>query len=391
MRIILLIFILSQCLYLLGQQMRIGVLTDYQIKQLDIQSAQGSYDIFGDKSIVSLLVPGRKVSLSVSGSRVVVHVGGLVSYTVSKVMLVPQRTNSSLLFSSRQLNIKKHSYEDALEIFVYKGRLQFVNVVDMNNYISGVVESEGGGGRHLEYYKVQALMSRTYALKNKRRHEKEGFELCDRVHCQAYHSKLRYTPKIRQAVESTSGEVIIDFNGDLVTSYFAANCGGQTCDASYVWNNSVPYLSTFKDTFCLQTRQSRWTKRIPKATWSSFLAKKYGVKESTYGALIYNFDQENRKAFYIHPSLGVPLRDLRKEFKLKSSYFSTKLDGQEVVLSGRGFGHGVGLCQEGAMGMADLGLDYKQIALYYFNKIRIINYYESQFFKQKKDVGTGNL
>ena len=107
--------------------------------------------------------------------------------------------------------------------------------------------------------------------------------------------------------------------------------------------------------------------------------------------MIYNFDQENRKAFYIHPSLGVPLRDLRKEFKLKSSYFSTKLDGQEVVLSGRGFGHGVGLCQEGAMGMADLGLDYKQIALYYFNKIRIINYYESQFFKQKKDVGTGNL
>ena len=57
----------------------------------------------------------------------------------------------------------------------------------------------------------------------------------DRVHCQAYHDKLKHTPGIRTAVEATSGEVIIDFNKELVTTYFAANCGGQTCDASYVW------------------------------------------------------------------------------------------------------------------------------------------------------------
>jgi len=379
-RIILLIFVLSQSLFLFGQQMRIGLLTDYKVKRVAIKSEHGSYDIFGDTSIVSSLNLGRILELSVSDSKVMIHVGGLDTFSVSKVMLIPIKTNSSLILSPKQPALKKRSYEDALEVFVSKGVLQFVNVVDMKNYISGVVESEGGGGRHIEYYKVQALMSRTYALKNKRRHIKDGFELCDRVHCQAYHNKLKHTLKIRQAVEETSDEVIINFNDELVTTYFSANCGGQTCDASYVWNNSVPYLSSFKDTFCIYTRQANWTKRVSKTIWSSFLNKKYGVVEAMYGKLIYDFDQEDRKAFYIHPSLGVPLRELRTEFKLKSTYFSTRIEGDDVILIGRGFGHGVGLCQEGAMKMADLGFSYKQIALYYFNKIKIVDYSKSKFF-----------
>ena len=149
-------------------------------------------------------------------------------------------------------------------------------------------------------------------------------------------------------------------------------------------NNSVDYLSTFKDTFCCNTKQSNWTKRISKKRWSSFLSDKYGVLEEDYGDLIYNFRQIDRKAFYIHPSLGIPLRDLRKEFKLKSTFFSSRIDGNDVLLNGYGFGHGVGLCQEGAMKMADLGYDYKQIASYYYSNIRIINFFKNRSIKQKK-------
>ncbi|MCH2230680.1 MAG: SpoIID/LytB domain-containing protein [Crocinitomicaceae bacterium] len=234
-------------------------------------------------------------------------------------------------------------------------------------------------------------MSRTYALKNKRRHIKDGYELCDGVHCQAYHNKLKHTPEIREAVEATGGEVIVDYNNKLVTTYFSANCGGQTCDASYVWNNSVPYLSSFIDTFCIHTKQATWSKRISKHSWTTFLSKQYGVTEAKYGDLIYNFDQDYRKAFFIHPSLGIPLRDLRKKFKLKSTFFSTELVGDQVVISGKGFGHGVGLCQEGAMGMAKSGYNYKQIAFYYFNRVKVIDYYKSQYFKQKESQGIGTL
>ena len=98
--------------------------------------------------------------------------------------------------------------------------------------------------------------------------------------------------------------------------------------------------------------------------------------------LLFEFEQENRKAFYIHPSLGIPLRDLRKKFRLKSTYFSSRLEGNKIVLTGRGFGHGVGLCQEGAMNMAKLGYDYTQIARFYFHEVKIIDYYKNQFFDQ---------
>ena len=99
----------------------------------------------------------------------------------------------------------------------------------------------------------------------------------------------------------------------------------------------------------------------------------------------FEFDQQFRKAFYVHPSLGVPLRDLRKKFNLKSTFFSTTLEGDEIVLKGKGFGHGVGLCQEGAMNMAKNGYSYKQIALFYFNDVFIVDYFRDQFFNQEEE------
>jgi stage II sporulation protein D len=71
-------------------------------------------------------------------------------------------------------------------------------------------------------------------------------------------------------------------------------------------------------------------------------------------------------AFYLHPVYGIPLRDLRDHFKLKSTYFDAVVVGQEMMLYGRGFGHGVGLCQEGAMQMAKKGYAFDQILRYYY-------------------------
>ena len=268
---------------------------------------------------------------------------------------------------------KIHSYHGSLLLSVVKGKLQPINTVSLDDYLAGVVESEGGGGKHLEYYKVQAVMSRSYALKNSSRHQKEGFQLCDDVHCQAYHNRCRTEMKIKEAVNATRGEVIVDQKGNIITTYFYANCGGQTSPASYVWNTDVSYCESFIDTFCIHTKQANWEKRIPKAKWESFIQKEYGINlsDSTLKSVAYSFKQEQRKAFYIHPSLGIPLRDLRSEFGLKSTFFDVSLIGEEVVLNGKGFGHGVGLCQEGAMQMAKLGYHYSQIALFYFTEVKL--------------------
>tara|TARA_R110002072_G_scaffold273058_1_gene433322 strand:+ start:2875 stop:4053 length:1179 start_codon:yes stop_codon:yes gene_type:complete len=373
--------------YLSAQQMRIGVFYSKKISNLTLQVSSGEYRIFGDTTFLNIIGSGESINFKASGSTIFVTQTGRDVGRFKKVSLIPVKNNSSLKYSPKQPVLKARIYEDGVDVSIAKSRLRIVNIVDMEDYLSGVIESEGGGGKHLDYYKVQAVMSRTYALKNKKRHHKESFELCDGIHCQAYHKKLTYTPIIRKAVKETQGEVLVDANNQLVTSYFSANCGGQTTDASYVWNTSVPYIESFIDTFCIHTRQATWTKKISKSSWKSFLNAKFSVTEEQVGDLLYNFEQEQRKAFYIHPSLGIPLRDIRKKFRLKSIFFSSHLEGEYVVLEGRGFGHGVGLCQEGAMNMATNEFSYRQIARFYFKDVRVINYYKVLYFDQENIEG----
>jgi len=379
------------CNFVLGQEMRIGILRQHKISKIAITIDRGVYDVYVDTSHIIRLIEGDKIQLNYYNGRIQLLKDTLDLSLATKVKIIPNTQNSVLQFNAVQPSFKSRFYQDGLEINPSASYLTLVNLVDIDNYLGGVIESEGGGGRHIEYYKVQALMSRTYALKNVKRHEKEGFQLCDGVHCQAYHNMLRHTPTINTAVKATTGMVLVDSKNNLITSYFSANCGGQTCDASYIWNNSVPYLESFRDTFCIYTRQARWEKKISKNAWDSYLDKEFGWDKLTkdFGDLKYEFTQTERKAFYIHPSLGVPLRDLREKFNLKSTFFSTTLVGDEVVIRGRGFGHGVGLCQEGAMIMATIGYTYEQIALFYFSNVSIVDYYRGQFFNQvdKENVG----
>ena len=122
--------------------------------------------------------------------------------------------------------------------------------------------------------------------------------------------------------------------------------------------------------------------------WQKFLISKYNYPftDSVYGALIFTFNQPDRLAFYQSPILGIPLRDIREEFNLKSTYFSCYPDGNDVVIDGRGFGHGVGLCQEGAMKMAKYGYNYLQIAQYYFPTVYFKNINSESFFKQSESM-----
>lgn len=365
--------------------MRIGVLRDHAVKRIAFSYNDGSYSIFGDTTDFGSILPNEFVELQWAKNKVILKKGAVELGYFDKVFLIQNNLNTSLTLTSKQPVVKQRKYEDDFEISSGNTNLTLVNLVDMDNYLAGVVESEGGGGKHLEYYKVQALMSRTYVMKYKGKHKKEGFDLCDRVHCQAYHSMMRYTPLIDSAVIKTRNLVMVDDHGDFIDSYFHANCGGQTCEPQYVWNQKIDYLSSFVDTFCIYTKQATWEKRISQESWKNFLVTKYNypVDDSVYASMMFTFTQTQRMAFYLHPVFGIPLRDMREEFDLKSTFFSCYPEGTEVVVRGRGFGHGVGLCQEGAMKMARLGFDFKQIALFYFPGVRIVDYSAERFFKQK--------
>lgn len=368
-----------------SQQMRIGVLRDHSVKRITFSYNDGSYSIFGDTTDFGAILPNEYVDILWESDKVVLKKGTSTLGKFQKVFLIQNNLNTSLTLTSKVPVVKQRKYEDDFEISANGKGITIINLVDMSNYLAGVVESEGGGGKHLEYYKVQALMSRTYALKYMGKHKKEGFDLCDRVHCQAYHSMMRFTPTIDSAVLQTRNNVMVDDFGNFIDSYFHANCGGQTCEPQFVWNETIGYLTTFVDTFCIYTKQATWEKRVSQESWKKFLGTKYNfpIHDSMYVAMMYTFDQPQRQAFYLHPVFGIPLRDLREEFNLKSTFFSCTPDGTDVLIRGRGFGHGVGLCQEGAMKMAKSGFSFEQIAVFYFPKIKIINLEEDQFYKQK--------
>jgi len=386
-----LVFILSLFISLAvqSQQMRIGLFDKYKLQRIQFSFNSGDYSIYCDSVFMGTITANEFVDITngYNGS-ISVKKGALDIGSYSKVRLIQKSNNTSLVLTPKAPVLKARKYKDDFEIYTSSEGLMIINIVDINNYLAGVIESEGGGGKDLEYYKVQAVMSRTYALKYGHRHHEEGFDLCDNVHCQAYHSMLRFTPKIDTAVVQSRGVVMMNSAGEMLDSYFHANCGGQTSPAEYVWNKPVPFLYSFKDTFCIYTKQATWEKKIPKYLWRNFLVANYNypIHNTHYENIIYTFSQPYRKAFFHNPALGIPLRDLRNEFKLKSTFFSCFPEGDFVVLRGRGFGHGIGLCQEGAMNMAKQGFNYLQIAQYYFPNAVFKNINEESFFNQKGDL-----
>ena len=369
-----------------SQQLRVGIFRENTIKRITISYNQGNYSLFADTLYLGELKQYEFVDLVFTNNKVQLKKGTTELGVFERVVLLQENTNSSLTYKPVQPALKARKYEHDIEVKAGATGLTLVNLVELDTYLKGVVESEGGGGKHIEYYKVQALMSRTYALKYLGKHKKEGFDLCDRVHCQAYHSMLRFTPKIDSAVNSTSGTIMTDHKGELVDAYFHANCGGQTSEPQYIWNSTIPYLNSFQDTFCIYTKQANWEKRVSKERWLKFLVDKYNypIQDSLFSSIVFTFSQPSRMAFYIDPVLGIPLRDLREEFNLKSTFFSCYPDGDDVLIKGRGFGHGVGLCQEGAMKMAVSGFDYSQIARFYFPGIELRNMNEKLLFNQKR-------
>ncbi len=259
-------------------------------------------------------------------------------------------------------------YAGDIDFFYSLNRIQANNVVSLNTYLGGVVLTEAGPGAKEEFYKAQSVLCRTYAFDNLNRHIEEGFHLCDGVHCQAFKG-ISGVPLINKSVKATENIVVYDALENLVTAAFHSNCGGQTQNSEDVWVSVVPYLRTVKDPYCLHKRNATWKKTIPLVEWEAYFLKN-GL-EKPYQISDFNFTQPVRKENYKVKDFQFPLNRIRYDLKLKSSFFSVNVQGNNVFLSGKGYGHGVGMCQEGGMAMAEKGKNFREILEFYFSGIQI--------------------
>lgn len=272
-------------------------------------------------------------------------------------------------------------FDNDFSFFVINHQLKVRSNVDLEKYVAGVVETEAGTRQTLEYYKVQAIICRTYALSNMRRHETENFNLCDNVHCQAYKGNNRINQAITAAAFQTKNLVLVDKNSALITTAFHSNCGGQTCNSEDVWGMKRPYLRSVRDTFCLRQRNAKWTKVISKESWLNYLNMNCKPCLTDSSGICCDFEQVERKNYFDINSTQLLTKNMRNDLKLKSAFFSIQPQNDSLVFIGRGYGHGVGLCQEGAIEMARQGLKYTYILHYYYKDVDIINLNQLHFFK----------
>ena len=351
------------------QTIRVGLYTEKSLESIELSGFSGQYLLILD-SIVKEISPKDFLDIKIiEGNQMLLSLNQKLYSSPSKISLIQLQNKNTLLIQSSSSNLKKISFEGDFEISILDKRLNIINSLDIEDYIRSVVVSESGINLDLEYYKVQAVISRTYAMKYWQRHENHSFNMCNTTHCQVYGLRKNTNPLIDSAVKSTRSFVMKYKDDSYYPTFFHANCGGQTSETDYIWNEKMACFKSFQDTFCRKTKQANWEKEIPLEKWLKFLVEKYNfpVNDEISMALMSNFIQEKRMAFFIHPRYGIPLRDLRDEFDLKSTFFNCQVKDNMVYLKGKGNGHGVGLCQEGAIIMASKGYDFKQILAYYYS------------------------
>jgi len=369
-----LLLIVLMPIYTNAQKLSVSLFNEHNLQTILITPVSGSYTLlYGDKEYI--LFPNQIIYISRSADSIKVRDMSSNLGTWKRVSLVGRTGNDVVRINPVTPSIPARVYDDNLGFYVDFDRMMVINLVDQEKYVAAVVEAEAGPSAQIEFYKAQALLVRTYALGHMEKHAGEGFNLCDEVHCQVYKGKSTKNPDILKAAEETKGLVVVDTANQLIVGAFHANCGGHTANSGDVWITPQSYLVSVTDDFCRSQPSAHWEVRISIEEWRKFLASK---EVQVDGMADSQFEFLPKTRVYNYPIGGkeIPLTDIRNHFKLRSAFFTVDIVSNKIRLKGRGYGHGVGMCQDGAMQMAKKGNTYTQILQHYFTGVSVVNFSE---------------
>jgi len=277
------------------------------------------------------------------------------------------------------------SYRGALRLVPHKGSLHLINRVPVEEYLQGVVPEEMPAEWNPEAVKAQAVAARTYALRQRKRHAKEGFDVCATTHCQQYGGVAVERAAANQAIKATYGEVL-QYRGALVDAMFHTDSGGMTENSEDVWGSRVDCLRAAKE---VRTKTYPWEKNITAQKLSELLAKrgknigdlkkielspiKIGKagRDRTISGRVKNVTFVGKRG-----RATMTGNDLRNMLGLKSTLFSMSLNRHVVFIQGYGWGHGLGMSQYGAKAYADSEhWDYQKILQHYYQGAQLNKLY----------------
>lgn len=312
-----------------------------------------------------------------------------------------------------------------------QGRIHAINILPIERYLEAVVGSEMNPNAPIEFLKAHAVISRSWAMRKiahcdhslsagkiseaeeliswDESDSHEGFHVCSDDHCQRYQGiPAEGASRSIEAVSSTRGEVIADKEGNPADARFSKCCGGRTEVFSTCWaDTELPYLQSISCPWCdlsdmepsrrdnllrnalkdydRTTEFHTWHHRITKSEIRRNLLAKFGrdigsieellpIEPGASGRLKKLLIRGSRGRLILGKELAI--RRLLSDSHLFSSWIEISDEGEDVGITGRGWGHGAGLCQIGAARMAAEGKDYREILRFYYPETNIIPLYD---------------
>lgn len=286
-------------------------------------------------------------------------------------------------------------YAGGLKFVVEGDRITAVNCIGMEDYLMSVISSEMKSSASIELLKAHAVISRSW-LKARLKDHKAGhehFDVCADDHCQRYQGlTMAVGDDVCRAIDRTWGQVL-EYGGDICDTRYSKCCGGRTELFSTCWEDvDLPYLQSVEDPFCdcenssilsqvlndydLHTADFHdWTVQYTTDELSELVRTRTGIDFGTIVALEAVERGPSGRIKYLRITgtlreevIGkeLAIRKALSSSHLKSSAFEIEKSPDGFVLRGRGWGHGVGLCQIGAAAMAAQGYDYRQILSHYY-------------------------
>ena len=277
-----------------------------------------------------------------------------------------------------RLYLDIYPYRGVLELRrTAAGRLTAINELDLEEYLYGVLKNEVDPQWPTEALKAQAVASRTWALYSLNRFASEGYDVCATADCQVYRGVTAEDPRTSAAVDETRGEVMT-YQGRPIFAAYHSDSGGSTESSDLVWGGAYPYLRGVADPYSVGAPRHEWIVRMDLATFENRVRRSGRMITNVTGIEVAEATPSGRAALLrvagAHGVLLLRGAELRAVLgaDLRSTLFTVRLvpdDPPQVEFQGRGSGHGVGLSQWGARGMAEMGRRYQEILSYYYSGI----------------------
>ena len=344
------------------------------IKSLMINCPAGSYSFTSGGFDKNSITEGDDIFLRVYQDALWMRDKNGTWIQVHKILFQPQSEHSSIRLKPAEPTLSGREYLGRIEVNLAHGNIELINILDLEIYLMGVLEAEAGPSAPDDFYKAQAIICRTYAIRNFEKHISEGFNLCDNVHCQAYKGMHHWNEDIEIAVEVTEGLIITDSDSVPINAAFHSNSGGETQGSEKIWLNSTSYLKAVLDPFSIGQPNEKWQKEISAEEWLDYLKQNGFIISKKPDYYKYETSQQHRVRYYEVDKNKIEYKKIREDWNLKSTFFSVVYNDDSYLLKGKGYGHGVGLSQEGAINMARKGYHYTEILNFYYYDIHLINY-----------------